>query len=70
MASFLQRKEAILASFESAKAEMEQLNADIETQIEANKQAIISFQNENQELSELIAKNNSSVKALSKFFVK
>lgn len=68
MKDFKTRRENILNVFQQAKTDLEALNADIQDQIDVNKQQIAALSNANSELAALKIANESSVKAFSKFF--
>lgn len=68
MDNFKQRREGILSVFNQAKQDLETLNADIQTKIEANQAQIASLASQNTELSALKSSNESSIKTFSKFF--
>ena len=68
MNDFKQRREGILSVFNQAKQDLETLNADIQTKIEANQAQIASLVSQNTELATLKSSNESSIKTFSKFF--
>ena len=68
MKDFKARRESILGVFNQAKSDLETLNADIQNQIDANKQQIDALLSLNSELVTLKSKNTSSIKTFSKFF--
>lgn len=68
MNDFKQRREGILSVFNQAKSDLETLNADIQTKIEANQAQIASLASQNTELAVLKSSNESSIKTFSKFF--
>ena len=68
MNDFKQRREGILSVLNQAKQDLETLNADIQTKIEANQAQIASLASQNTELAALKSSNESSIKTFSKFF--
>ena len=68
MDNFKQRREGILSVFNQAKQDLETLNADIQTKIEANQAQIASLASQNTELAALKSSNESSINTFSKFF--
>ena len=68
MDNFKQRREGILSVFNQAKQDLETLNADIQTKIEANQAQIASLASQNTELAALKSSKESSIKTFSKFF--
>lgn len=68
MQKFKTRREEILGIFSKAKADLEQLNAEIDTQIAHNKEQIAALSNENAELTSLKLDNSNAAKTFAKFF--
>ena len=68
MKDFKTRRESILAVFHKAKSDLEALNADIQAEIDANKQQIAAPTTLNSELMALKSNNEVSVAAFKKFF--
>ena len=68
MDDFKNRRENILNVFSQAKADLEQLNADIDAKITANKETIANLQAANNDLASLKTSNESSIKVFSKTF--
>lgn len=67
MPTFQQRRDTILSQFAQAKADLETLNSDIDTEIEKNKSVISTLTSKNTELASLKSNNESSIKTLAKF---
>lgn len=67
MPTFQQRRDTILSQFAQAKADLETLNSDIDTEIEKNKSVISTLTSKNTELASLKSNNESSIKAFAKF---
>lgn len=68
MEDFRKRRENILNVFSSAKADLEQLNTEIDAKIVANNELIKQINQANSELTSLKANNETSIKTFSKFF--
>lgn len=68
MKDFKTKRKNILNVFQQAKTDLETLNADIQEQIDVNKQQITALSNVNSELAALKIANKSSIKTLGKFF--
>lgn len=67
MPTFQQRRDTILSQFAQAKADLETLNSDIDTEIEKNKSVISTLTSKNTELASLKSNNESSIKTSAKF---
>jgi hypothetical protein len=67
MPTFQQRRDTILSQFAQAKADLETLNSDIDTEIEKNKSVISTLTSKNTELAPLKSNNESSIKTFAKF---
>ena len=67
MPTFQQRRDTILSQFAQAKADLETLNSDIDTEIEKNKSVISTLTSKNTELASLKSNNESSIKTFAKF---
>lgn len=67
---FSSRKDSILSAFRQAKADLEQLNKDIDVEITSNNETITALQAEQTNLKNLKATNNSSIKGLNSFIGK
>lgn len=67
MPTFQQRRDTILSQFTQAKADLETLNSDIDTEIEKNKSVISTLTSKKTELASLKSKNESSIKTFAKF---
>lgn len=67
MPTFQQRRDTILSQFAQAKADLETLNSDIDTEIEKNKSVISTLTSKNTELASLKSNNESSIKIFAKF---
>lgn len=68
MQEFKERRENILSIFTKAKADLEQLNADIDAQVAENKGKIDELSAKNNELLQLKTENNSTAKTFAKLF--
>lgn len=67
---FSSRKDSILSAFRQTKADLEQLNKDIDVEITSNNKTITALQAEQTNLKNLKATNNSSIKGLNSFIGK
>lgn len=67
MPTFQQRRDTILSQFAQAKADLETLNNDIDTEIEKNKSVISTLTSKNTELASLKSNNESLIKTFAKF---
>ena len=70
VADFKKRKEGILALFETAKKDLEDLNAEIAAEKASNAEAIANLQAEQKELENLSSSNKKSINILSSFLGK
>lgn len=70
VADFKKRKEGILALFETAKKDLEDLNAEIAAEKASNAEAIANLQAEQKELESLSSSNKKSINILSSFLGK
>lgn len=68
MESFEERRNGILNVFCTAKADLEQMNTEIDAVIASNLEQIEALQIENTYLQQLRANNEASVKSLGKMF--
>lgn len=66
--SFAERRENILGVFNQARQDLETLNNDIQSQIDANNEEAARIAQENKELANLQSSNNAAVKAFRKLF--
>lgn len=67
MENFKKRREAILDTFERSKAELQQLNLDIEDRIAECNAHISGLREEVKGLESLKSSNNTSISAFAKF---
>jgi len=67
---FKKRKEGILALFETARKDLESLNAEIAAEKASNAEAIAKLQNEQKELENLSSSNKKSINILASFIGK
>lgn len=67
---FSSRKNSILSAFKQAKADLEQLNKDIDSEIISNNETISALQIEQANLKALKSSNNTSIKGLTSFIGK
>lgn len=67
METLKKKRESILISFEKAKAELQELNDEIDGRIHQRKEDIIALQNEVKDLEALKSSNSSSISAFAKF---
>lgn len=68
MQKFKERREEILGIFSKAKADLEQLNTEIDAQIAQNKEQIASLSAANAEMTALKLDNSNTAKIFAKFF--
>lgn len=68
MQKFKERREEILGIFSKAKADLEQLNTEIDAQIAQNKEQIASLSTANAEMIALKLNNSKTAKTFAKFF--
>ena len=65
---FKNQRNGIIAIFEKAKKDLEELNIKIKNQMDSNLIRISSLKSENKELKSLKAKNSFSIRFFSLFF--
>lgn len=70
VAEFKKRKEGILALFETARKDLESLNAEIAAEKASNAEAIAKLQAEQRELENLSSSNKKSINTLASFLGK
>lgn len=64
---YKQRRESILSNFAKAKTDLENLNAEIQTEMDDNVAQMQNLAAKNKELQSLKTDNDSSIKTFSKF---
>lgn len=67
---FKKRREGILALFETARKDLESLNAEIAAEKASNAEAIAKLQNEQKELENLSSSNKKFINILASFIRK
>lgn len=70
VAEFKKRKEGILALFETARKDLETLNAEIAAERQTNANEIARLQTEQKELDALSSSNKKSINTLASFIGK